>query len=109
MCALGPRRYSNTPHRLLRLDLRHGREYEFTLVVSQIKKVADVNFSVRAFCSTAPVVLRKINSVFHSEVAVNGQWMVGHNAVGCQNYGHYFQNPQCVRAEGRKRQRLVVV
>ena len=67
--------YSNTPHRLMRMDLRHGRDYEFTLVVSQIKKVADVNFSLTVYCSNAPVYLHKIQTVLLSEVTVTGEWV----------------------------------
>ena len=85
--------YSNTPHRLLRLDLPHGREYAITLVVSQMKKVADVNFTLQVF-SKVPIGLQKIQTIFRSEIAVKGAWERGTTAVGCPNYGAFFNNPQ---------------
>jgi hypothetical protein len=88
--------YSNSPHRLLRLDLRHGRDYAFTVVVSQLRRVADLNFTLHTFCSTAPVQLRKLHNTFASEVTATGEWVLGATAVGCQNYGRFWQNPQFV-------------
>jgi len=86
--------YSNSPHRLIRFDLKHGREYDFTIVVSQVKKATDVNFTLQAFCSTAPITIRHIRNPFKGEISLTGEWIQGVNAVGCQNFKRYYENPQ---------------
>jgi len=81
---------------------------KFTLVVSQYRKLRDVDFTLTALCTTAPVSLALSQPLpQHALAPVRGQWTArpsnasGYTAGGSLGHPRFFTNPMwCVAVPG---------
>jgi len=81
---------------------------KFTLVVSQYRKLRDVDFTLTALCTTAPVSMAPSQPLpQHALAPVRGQWTArpsnasGYTAGGSLGHPRFFTNPMwCVAVPG---------